>query len=93
MHGFPFHIIFLLTSAGRTGKPISMAEDSNDAFSSKDMLCYFGVSLRKLEFTGSVTQKSHQNEGVVCGFPAKLGEPIQTHISAKSRDIGTKFEL
>jgi hypothetical protein len=35
MHGFPFlsfHFIFLLTSTGQTGKPISMVERSNDAF-------------------------------------------------------------
>jgi hypothetical protein len=27
-----FHIIFLLTSTGRTGKPIPMVDGSNDAF-------------------------------------------------------------
>jgi hypothetical protein len=44
MHGlllslsfYPFHIIFLLTSTGQTGKPISMVEGSNDAFSPKEM--------------------------------------------------------
>jgi hypothetical protein len=31
--------------------------------------------------------------GVVCGFPAKLGKSIKTHISLKSRDIDTEFEL
>jgi hypothetical protein len=31
--------------------------------------------------------------GVVYGFPAKLGKSIKTHISVKSRDIDTKFEL
>jgi hypothetical protein len=31
--------------------------------------------------------------GVAYGFPAKLGESIKTHISVKSRDIDTKFEL
>jgi hypothetical protein len=30
-----FHIIFLLTSTGQTGEPISMVEDSNDAFPPK----------------------------------------------------------
>jgi hypothetical protein len=42
---FPFHalpflsfsIIFLLTSTGQTGKPISMVEGSNDAFPSKEV--------------------------------------------------------
>jgi hypothetical protein len=41
MHGlFPslsFHIIFLLTSTGQTGKPISMVESSNDAFPPKEV--------------------------------------------------------
>jgi hypothetical protein len=34
---FPFHIIFLLTSTGQTGKPISMVEGSNDAFPPKEV--------------------------------------------------------
>jgi hypothetical protein len=53
MHGFPFlspslsfHIIFLLTTTGQTGKPISMVEGSNDAFPSKEVP--FGVSLKKI---------------------------------------------
>jgi hypothetical protein len=33
-----FHIIFLLTSTGQTGEPISMADGSNDAFPSKEVL-------------------------------------------------------
>jgi hypothetical protein len=32
-----FHIIFLLTSTGQTGKPISMVESSNDAFPPKEV--------------------------------------------------------
>jgi hypothetical protein len=32
-----FHIIFLLTSTGQTGKPISMVEDSNNAFPPKEV--------------------------------------------------------
>jgi hypothetical protein len=55
--------------------------------------CLFGVSLEKFEFTGSVTPKNRQKVGVVYGFPAKLGESIKTHISVKSGDIDTKFEL
>jgi hypothetical protein len=98
MHGFPFypfpflsfHIIFLLTSTGQTGKPISMVDGSNDAFPPKEVP--FWVSLKKFEFTGSVTPKNRQKVGVVYGFPAKLGESIKTHISVKSRDIDTKFE-
>jgi hypothetical protein len=41
MHGlFPslsIHIIFLLTSTGQTGEPISMVEGSNDAFPLKEV--------------------------------------------------------
>jgi hypothetical protein len=43
MHGlwpFPFlyfHIIFLLTSTGLTGEPISMVDGSNDAFPPKEV--------------------------------------------------------
>jgi hypothetical protein len=86
-----FHIISLLTSAGQTGKTISMAEGLNDAFSPKEVpLC--GL-IEKFDFTGSVTSKNRQNEGVVFGFPAKLGESITTCISVKSRDIDTEFEL
>jgi hypothetical protein len=50
----------------------------------------FWISLKKNGFTGSVTPKSRQKDGVVFGFPAKLGESIKTHISVKSRDIDTK---
>jgi hypothetical protein len=32
-----FHIIFLLTSTGQTGEPISMVEGSNDAFPPKEV--------------------------------------------------------
>jgi hypothetical protein len=85
-----FHIIFLLTSTGQTGKLISMVDGSNDAFPPKEVP--FGVSLKKFEFTGSITPKPPK-VGVVYGFPAKLGESIKTHISVKSTDIDTKFEL
>jgi hypothetical protein len=54
--------------------------------------CLFGVSVKKIDFTGSITPKSRQTEGAVFGFPAKLGESIKTRISVKSRDIDTKFE-
>jgi hypothetical protein len=43
MHGFPFlsflsfHNIFLLTSTGQTGEPISMVDGSNDAFPPKEV--------------------------------------------------------
>jgi hypothetical protein len=33
----PFHIIFLLTSTGQTGEPISMVDGSNDAFPPKEV--------------------------------------------------------
>jgi hypothetical protein len=55
--------------------------------------CRFGVSLKIFDFTGSVTPKSRQKVGVVYDFPAKLEDSIETHISVKSRDIDTKFEL
>jgi hypothetical protein len=97
MHGFPFlslfhsfRIIFLLTSTGQTGAPISMVDGSNDAFPPKEVP--FGVSLQKFDLTGSVTPKSRQKVGVVYGFRAKLADSIKTHISVKSRDIDTKFE-
>jgi hypothetical protein len=55
--------------------------------------CFFGVLLKKkFDFTGSVTQKNRQKVGVVYDFPAKLEKSIKTHMSVKSRDIGTKFE-
>jgi hypothetical protein len=88
---YPFHIIYLFTSTGQTGEPISMVEGSNDAFPSKEVP--FWVSLKKFDLTGSVTPKNRQKVGVVYGFPAKLAESIKTHISVKSRDIDTKFEL
>jgi hypothetical protein len=67
-------------------------DSSNDAFPPKEVPC-FGVSMKKFDFTGSVTLKNRHKVGVVYGFPAKLGESIKTHISVKSRDIDTKFEL
>jgi hypothetical protein len=54
--------------------------------------CLFGVSLKKFDFTGSVTPKNRQKVGVVYDFPAKLGNSTKTHISVKSRDIDTKFK-
>jgi hypothetical protein len=54
--------------------------------------CLFGVSLKKFEFTESVTPKNRQKVGVVYGLPAKLEDSIKTHISVKSRDIDAKFE-
>jgi hypothetical protein len=54
--------------------------------------CLFGVSLKKFDFTSSVTPKNRQKLGVVYDFPAKLEESIKTLISVKSRDIDTKLE-
>jgi hypothetical protein len=34
---YPFHIIFLLTSTGQTGKPISMVDGSHHAFPPKEV--------------------------------------------------------
>jgi hypothetical protein len=53
----------------------------------------FGVSVKKFQYTESVTHKNRQKVGVVYGFPAKLGKSIKTHISVKSRDIDAEFEL
>jgi hypothetical protein len=97
MHGFPFlsfypfHIIFLLTSTGQTGKPISMVEGSNDAFQPKEVP-FWGL-IEKLRVYGVSKPRKPPKVGVVYGFPAKLRESIKTHISVKSRDIDTKFEL
>jgi hypothetical protein len=97
MHGFPFllslsfHIIFLLTSTGQTGKPIFMVMAQTMRFHPRK--CLFGVSLKKFDLTGSVTPKNRQRVGVVYDFPAILENSIKTHISVKSRDIDTKFEL
>jgi hypothetical protein len=55
--------------------------------------CLYGVLLQKGDLTGSVTPKNRQKVGVVYGFSAKLGESIKTHISVKSIDIDTKFDL
>jgi hypothetical protein len=68
-----------------------MVEGSNDAFPPKEVP-FWGL-IEKIEFTGSITPKNRQKVGVVYGFPAKLGESIKTHISVKSRDIDTNFEL
>jgi hypothetical protein len=54
--------------------------------------CLFGVSLKKFDFTGSVTPKNRQKVRVVYRFQAKLENSVKTHISVKSRDIDTKFE-
>jgi hypothetical protein len=55
--------------------------------------CLFRVSFKKFDLTGSVTPKSRQKVVVVYDFPAKLEDSIKTHITVKSRDIDTKFEL
>jgi hypothetical protein len=51
-----FHIIFLLTSTGQTGEPISMFDNSNDAFRPKEVP--FRGLIEKNDFTGSVTSKT-----------------------------------
>jgi hypothetical protein len=48
---YPFHIIFLLTSTGQTGKPISMVGDSNDAFPSKEVP-FRGLTEKKMTLRG-----------------------------------------
>jgi hypothetical protein len=57
MHGFPFlsfyslHIIFLLTSTGQTGEPISMVDGSNDAFPPKEVP-FWGLIEKNLTLRG-----------------------------------------
>jgi hypothetical protein len=51
--------------------------------------CLFGISLKKIDFTGSVTPKNRQKVGVVYGFPAKLGESIKI-ISQSNQEISTQ---
>jgi hypothetical protein len=80
----------LLTSTGQWGEPIFTVAGSNDAFPPKEVP--FRSLIEKIDFTGSVTPKNRQKVGVVNEFPAELEEIIETHISVKSRDIGTKFE-
>jgi hypothetical protein len=53
---YPFRIIFLLTSTGQTGKPISMVEGSNDAFPPKEVP-FWGL-IEKILVYGSVTPKT-----------------------------------
>jgi hypothetical protein len=55
--------------------------------------CLFGISLKIFDFTGSAIPKNRLKVGVVYDFPAKLENSIKTHISVKSTDIDTKFEL
>jgi hypothetical protein len=86
-----FHIIFLLTSTGQTGEPISMVDGLNDAFSPKEVP-FRGLIEKKFDFTGSVTPKNRQKVGAVYDFPAKLADSMKTRISVKSRDVDTKFE-
>jgi hypothetical protein len=91
MHGFSFpsiHFMFLLTSTGETGEPISLVQSSNDAFPLKEVN-FLGLIEKKIDTTKSVTLKNRQKVGMVYGFLAKLGESIKTHISVNSRDIGT----
>jgi hypothetical protein len=56
-----------------------MVDGSNDAFPPIARKCLFGVSLKKVDFTGSVAPQNRQKVGVVYDFPAKLGESIETH--------------
>jgi hypothetical protein len=70
MHGLfpfcPFHILFLLTSTGQTGTPISMVEGSNNAFPPNEVP-FWGI-IEKFDFTGSVTPKNRQKVGVVISY-------------------------
>jgi hypothetical protein len=51
MASLSFHIIFLLTSTGQTGKPISMVDGSNDAFPPKEVP-FWGLAEKKMSLRG-----------------------------------------
>jgi hypothetical protein len=88
---FPFILFSCSPPQVKRVNRFPWVEGSNDVFPPKEVLS--GVSLKKFDFTGSVTPKNRQKVGAVYGFPAKLGESIKTHISVKSTDIDTNFEL
>jgi hypothetical protein len=75
-----FHI-FLLTSTGRTGKPISKVEGSNDAFPPNEVP--FGISLKKIRLYGVSNPQKPPKRGRGLWFPSQT----------RRRDIDTKFEL
>jgi hypothetical protein len=85
-----FHIIFLLTSTGQTGKPISMVEGSNDAFPPKEVP-FWGL-IEKIGVYGVNNPQKPPKRGRGLWYPSQLGESIKTHISVKSRGIDTKFK-
>jgi hypothetical protein len=84
-------MIFLLTSTGQTGELISMVNGSNDAFPPKEVT--FRGLIEKIWLHGVSNSQKPPKVGVVYDFPAKLEDSIKTHISVKSRDIDTEFEL
>jgi hypothetical protein len=101
MHGlfpfFPFllslsfHIIFLLTSTGQTGKPISTFEGSNDAFLPNEVP-FWGL-IEKNRVYGVSNPQKPPKRGRGLWFPSHTRRRKKTHISVKSRDIDTNFEL
>jgi hypothetical protein len=73
MHGFPFlsfRIIFLLTSTGRTGKPISMVDGSNDAFLPKEVP-FWGL-IKKLWLCGVSNPEKPRKSGRGLWFPSHI---------------------
>jgi hypothetical protein len=73
MHGFPFfhpfHIIFLLTSTGQTGKPISMIDGSNDAFPPKEVS--FRGLIEKISLHGVSNPKRPPKSGRGLWIPSQ----------------------
>jgi hypothetical protein len=87
-----FHIIFLLTSTGQTGRPISMVDGANDPFPPKEVP-FWGLIEKNWLYGVRNPQKLPKVGVMVYGFPGKLGESRKTHISVKSRHIDTEFVL
>jgi hypothetical protein len=64
-----FHIIFLLTSTGRTREPISMVDGSNDALSPKEVL--FRGLIEKLWLDGVSNPQKPPKSGRGLWFPSQ----------------------
>jgi hypothetical protein len=69
-----------------------MVEGSNDTFPPNEVP-FWGL-IEKISVYAVNNPKKPSKRGRGLWFPSQtLGESIKTHISVKSRDIDTKFEL
>jgi hypothetical protein len=66
---YPFHIIFLLTSTGQTGEPISMVDGSNDAFPPKEVP--FWSLIEKILLYGVSNPQKPPKSGRGLWFPSQ----------------------